>query len=82
MQPKRISVTLSVGTDPYQQRLAGALLRHGMLRRVLRFGGGLDLEILDANEAGSLEIVKRFSGYELANRIDKQLGRVSQSYER
>jgi glycosyltransferase involved in cell wall biosynthesis len=40
-----------------------------MLRRVLRFGGGLDLEILDANEAGSLEIVKRFSGYELANRI-------------
>jgi glycosyltransferase involved in cell wall biosynthesis len=69
MQPKPISVTLSVGTDAYHQRLPGALLRHGMLRRVLRFGGGLDLEVLDANEAGSLEVVKRFPGYNLVNRI-------------
>jgi glycosyltransferase involved in cell wall biosynthesis len=69
MQSKAISVALALGTDPYQQRLPAALLRHGMLRRVLRFGGGLDLEVLDANEAGSLEPVKRFCGYELANRI-------------
>lgn len=69
MRPKPVSVTLSVGTDPYQQRLPGALLRHGILRRVLRFGGGLDLQVLDANEAGSLEVVKQFRGYELVNRI-------------
>jgi glycosyltransferase involved in cell wall biosynthesis len=62
-------VTLAVGTDPYQQRLPAALLRQGMLRRLLRFGGGLDLEVLDANEAASLEVVKRFSEYEAVNRI-------------
>jgi glycosyltransferase involved in cell wall biosynthesis len=69
MQPKAISVILALGTDPYRQRLPAALLGHGMLRRVLRFGGGLDLEVLDANEAGSLEQVKRFSKYEVVNRF-------------
>ena len=64
-----ISVILALGTDPYRQRLPAALLDHGILRRVLRFGGGMDLEVLDANEAGSLELVKRFSKCEVVNRI-------------
>ena len=69
MQSTAISVTLAVGTDPYQQTLPAVLLKRGMLRRVLRFGGGLDLEVLDASEGGSLNLVKRFSAYERVNRI-------------
>jgi glycosyltransferase involved in cell wall biosynthesis len=67
MHPEPTSVTLTLGSGPYQQRLPSALLRHGMLRRVLHFGP--DLEVLDANDAGSLEVVKRFPEYKLANRI-------------
>jgi glycosyltransferase involved in cell wall biosynthesis len=69
MQSKAISVTLAIGTDSYQQPLPAALLRHGMLRRVLSFGGGLDLAVLNVNEAGSLEVVRRFPVYKLLNRI-------------
>jgi glycosyltransferase involved in cell wall biosynthesis len=62
-----ISVTLAIGSDPYQQRLPMTLLRHGMLRRVLRFRP--DPEVLDPNDAGSLEIVRRFRVFKVVNRI-------------
>jgi glycosyltransferase involved in cell wall biosynthesis len=67
MQPNSISVTLAIGSDPYQQRLPTALLRQGMLRRVLRFSP--DPEVLDPNDAGSLEMIKRFPAFKFVNRI-------------
>src|SRR6516164_2380587 len=67
MQSRPASVTLALGTDPYRQGLPAALLRHGMLTRVLRFG--LDLEVVDPNGAGTLEVVKRFPEYKVINRI-------------
>ena len=67
MQSRPASVTLALGTDAYRQGLPAALLRHGMLTRVLRFG--LDLEVVDPNGAGTLEVVKRFPEYKVINRI-------------
>ena len=64
---KPLSVTLALGTDAYQQGLPAALLRQGMLARVLSFGS--DLAVLDPNRAGRLEVVKRFPEYRLVNRI-------------
>ena len=67
MLSKPISVTLALGTDSYQQGLPAALLRRAVLCRVLRFGP--DLEILDPNATGSLEMVKRLPAYGMTNRI-------------
>jgi hypothetical protein len=36
MSSNTVSVTLGVGSGPYQKTLAASLLREGMLRRVLR----------------------------------------------
>jgi starch synthase len=66
-QAKRISVTLALGSDSYQQRLPTALLREGMLRRVLSFRP--EPEVADPNEAGSLEVVKRFPAFKTVNRL-------------
>lgn len=67
VQAKPVTVTLALGTDAYRQGLAAALLRQGMLARLLSFG--LDLEVLEPNKAGRLEVVKRFPEYRLVNRI-------------
>lgn len=66
-QAKRISVTLALGSDSYQQRLPAALLREGMLRRVLSFRP--EPEVADPNGAGSLEVLKRFPAFKTVNRI-------------
>jgi glycosyltransferase involved in cell wall biosynthesis len=68
MQSNPISVTLSIGSAPYQKRLAATLLRNGMLRRVLRFGP--DLEVLDPTGGDeSLQLTRRFRRYKFANRL-------------
>jgi glycosyltransferase involved in cell wall biosynthesis len=58
MQRDRISVTLAVGSAPWQKTLVASLLRAGMLRRVL--SSGPYLAIQDPNGEGSLEEIKRF----------------------
>ena len=67
MSAKTISVTLAIGSDPYQQSLPAALLREGMLRRVLSFRP--EPEVADPNGAGSLTVVRRFPAFKLANRV-------------
>src|SRR5437879_13890483 len=67
MQAQPISVTLSLATGPqHKNALPAALLRQGMLRRLLRFGS--ELEVLDPNQTGSLEAVRRFHTYRAVNR--------------
>jgi glycosyltransferase involved in cell wall biosynthesis len=58
MQRDSVSVTLAVGSAPWQKTLALSLLQAGMLRRVL--SSGPYLEILEPNGDGSLEEIKRF----------------------
>lgn len=67
MQPASISVTLCLGSAPHQKRLPAALLRNGMLRRVLSFGS--ELEVLEPNGSGSLRVLRRFPEYRVANRL-------------
>ena len=63
-----VSVTLAVGSAPWQKTLALSLLQARMLRRVL--GSGPYLEVLDPNgDGGSLEAVKRFPIYGAVNRV-------------
>lgn len=67
MQSKTISVTLSLGSAPHQKRLPAALLRQGMLHRVLSFGP--DLEVLEVNGSGSLKVLRRFPQYMIVDRL-------------
>jgi glycosyltransferase involved in cell wall biosynthesis len=62
-----ISVTLALGSDSYQQVLPQALLREGMLRRVLSFRP--EPEIAEPNETGGLGVVKRFPAFRTVNRL-------------
>jgi glycosyltransferase involved in cell wall biosynthesis len=66
MQRDNLSVTLAVGSAPWQKTLAASLLEAGVLRRVL--GSGPYLEILEPNGSGSLEAIKRFPFYRAVNR--------------
>ena len=56
MAPDAVSVTLGVGSAPYQKTLVPSLLRAGMLRRVLGRGPGFDVQ--DPAD-GALRVVKR-----------------------
>jgi glycosyltransferase involved in cell wall biosynthesis len=67
MQRDSVSVTLAVGSAPWQKTLAASLLEAGMLRRVL--GSGPCLEILEPNGNGSLEAIRRFPIYRAVNRV-------------
>jgi glycosyltransferase involved in cell wall biosynthesis len=67
MQRDSVSVTIAVGSAPWQKTLALSLLRAGMLRRVL--GAGPYLEVLEPNGSGSLDVVKRFPVYRVVNRL-------------
>jgi glycosyltransferase involved in cell wall biosynthesis len=67
MQTNSISVTLGLGSDPHHKRLPEVLLRHGMLRRMLRFGP--ELEVLDPDGTGSLKVRRRFPEYKMVNRF-------------
>jgi len=62
-----VSVTLGVGSGPYQKTLALSLLRAGMLKRVLN--SGLYLEMQDPMPDGSLKVVERFRVLRFANRV-------------
>jgi glycosyltransferase involved in cell wall biosynthesis len=67
MQRDSVSVTLAVGSAPWQKTLAVSLMQAGMLRRVL--GAGPFLEILEPNGDGSLEAIKRFPINRAINRL-------------
>ncbi len=60
-------MTLTLGSQPHQNRLAAKLKQLGMLRRVISFG--LELEILDPTGAGDLKLVRRFRSFRIGNRI-------------
>jgi glycosyltransferase involved in cell wall biosynthesis len=62
-----VKVTLSLGSQAFQKRLASTMLCSGMLSRVLSFG--IELEILDPDGVDGLKLVRRYSHYRLANRI-------------
>jgi hypothetical protein len=62
-----ISVILSHASDRYQQRLPQALLRSGMLLRVLSMGP--DLEVLEPAADGTLRAIRRFPEYKVVKRI-------------
>jgi alpha-maltose-1-phosphate synthase len=55
---KEITVTLGVGSGPYQKTLAARLMQLGMLRR--NFCSGSYIEIQDPNPDGTLRLIKRF----------------------
>jgi len=59
MPPDSVSVTLAVGSPPYERTLASSLLRAGMLRRVCDLGPYLEIREPDGN--GSLKTIRRFS---------------------
>lgn len=67
MQPKSISVTLCVASARYQKSLPTALLQHGMLHRVMRFGS--DLEVFEPDGHGSLKLLRRFPLYRSVDRL-------------
>jgi len=67
MQPDKVTVTLAVGTAPYQKTLAASLLAAGMLRRLLT--SGPYLEIQDPNGSGSLREIKRFPLNRIVNGV-------------
>jgi glycosyltransferase involved in cell wall biosynthesis len=62
-----IAVTISVGESPYQARLPRLLQRHGMLQGVLDFGP--KLQVLQPDEDGALQPIRRFPAYSVANRV-------------
>ena len=63
-----VSVTLALGSGPYQKTLPSSLLAAGMLRRVLRDRNYLQWEVLQAAADGSLKLVRAFPVYRLAAR--------------
>jgi glycosyltransferase involved in cell wall biosynthesis len=67
MRRNGVFVTLAVGSAPWQKTLAQSLLQARMLRRVL--GSGPYLEILEPNDGGSLEVIKRFPVNRAVNRV-------------
>ena len=67
MQPDNVSVTLAVGTAPWQKTLAASLLAAGMLRRLLT--SGPYLEIQEPNGNGSLREIKRFPLNRIVNGV-------------
>lgn len=66
MAPDAVSVTLGVGSAPYQKTLVPSLLEAGMLRRVLGRGPGFDVQDLSD---GALRVVKRYPVAAFADRV-------------
>ncbi len=58
MQRDSVSVTLAVGSAPWQKTLALSLVQANMLRRIL--SSGPYLEIQEPSDDGSLKTIKRF----------------------
>lgn len=61
------TVTLVLGSQLFQKRLAETLQKRGMLERVHSFGP--DLEILDPDGPENLRLVHRIQHYRLAHRV-------------
>ena len=66
MASDAISVTLGVGSAPYQKTFIPSLLNAGMLRRV--FGSGPKFDIQDAVD-GELKVVQRYPVAAFGDRI-------------
>ena len=62
-----MKVTLCLGSQSFQKRLAMTLARRGMLARVLSFGP--DAEIFDPDPEFGLKLIRRYPHYRLANRV-------------
>jgi len=62
-----VSVTVAVGTAPYQKTLAASLLSAEILRQVIDLGPYLDIR--EPNGTGDLESVKSFPGFAWSKRI-------------
>jgi starch synthase len=62
-----VSVTVALGTAPYQKTLAASLLSAGMLRQVIDLAPYIGIR--EPNSQGKLERVKSFPGYTLTKRI-------------
>jgi len=62
-----LTVTLSLGSQPFQRAVAERLQRDGALRRVLAFPAGV--EIFDPDGAEGLKLVRRYRRYRLVNRL-------------
>jgi glycosyltransferase involved in cell wall biosynthesis len=62
-----LTVTLSIGSQAFQMRVAERLQREGMLKRVVAFPRGV--EILDPDDAGGLRLVRRYRRHVWASRV-------------
>ena len=62
-----LTVTLSIGSQPFQMRVAERLQHDGMLRRVIAFPRGV--EIFAPDEHDGLRLVRRYRRYGWANRV-------------
>lgn len=62
-----LTVTLSLGSQPFQKAVATRLQRDGALRRILAFSAGV--EIFDPDGAEGLRLVRRYRRYGLVNRL-------------
>lgn len=66
MASDTVSVTLGVGSAPYQKTFIASLLRAGMLRRV--FGRGPKFDIQDPID-GELKVIQRYPAMAFADRV-------------
>jgi len=62
-----LTVTLSLGSQPFQMTVVARLQRDEALRRVLDFRAGV--EIFDPDGAEGLRLVRRYRRYSLINRL-------------
>jgi starch synthase len=62
-----MTVTLSLGSQPFQIAVAERLQRSGALRRILAFPAGV--EIFDPNGIEGLKLVRHYRRYKLMNRL-------------
>jgi len=61
------SVTLSIGSQPFQMRVAERLQREGRLRRLIAFPRGV--EVFDPYGPDELRLLKRYRRFGWANRV-------------
>lgn len=65
--PPSLTVTLSLGSQPFQMAVAERLQRDGMLRRVLSFQAGV--KIFDPDETEKLKLIRRYRRWEILDRL-------------
>jgi len=74
IQPRHLSVTMSLSYATLFNSLPIAFARRGILRRVLRFSS--DLEIFEPGDAANLELVGKLRGFRFANSVQAQFKRI------